>query len=162
MIKIKKYKSGFTLVEVIIAMVLIIGTVAIFSSVAYSSLKAGNKNKQGLEGTIIAQNYLELIKAKKENGEIKDLETLENYIMSLSFNISEGGYYKEDTKEGIKYGVYMKFILREDSEVGELVDILVEVHPQDSNSVVKLGTKIYIPDIEDEEQREGVEKNEAY
>ncbi|MEW9096324.1 MAG: type II secretion system protein [Clostridiaceae bacterium] len=150
MIKIEKYKSGFTLVEVIIAMVLIIGTVAIFSSVAYSSLKAGNSNKQGLEGTIIAQNYLELIKAKKENREIKNLEKLEEYIRSLGFNTAQSGYYKEDIKDGIKYGVHIKFTLKEDSEVGKLVDILVEVKPEDSNSI-KLGTKIYIPNIENNE-----------
>ncbi|GAA0717716.1 hypothetical protein GCM10008905_03600 [Clostridium malenominatum] len=143
MIKINKSKKGFTLVEVIIAMVLIMGTVAIFSTVAYSSIKVGNSNKQSLEGSIIAQNYLEVIKSNKESGSIKDFATLESFIKTSDFTLTEGRYFKTHIKDNIKYDVYIRLTITESSEVGELIDIIMEVKPQDGK-LIKMGTKLYL------------------
>lgn len=128
MFKLKKYKKGFTLVEVIIAMVLISGTVAIFSKVAFSGLKAGNSNKESLQGTIIAQNFLEQIRAARDRKDI----SLEEYIESLP---------KEEIKDSIKYIVGVTTTKIEENEKGNLVEIIVEVKSQNSNSI-KIGTRL--------------------
>ncbi|WP_027626692.1 type IV pilus modification PilV family protein [Clostridium lundense] len=122
MFKFKKCKKGFTLVEVIIAMVLISGTVAIFSKVAFSGLKAGNSNKESLQGTIIAQNYLEQIRAARDRKDI----LLDEYIDSLP---------KEEIKDNIKYSILVTSTEIEENEKGKLVEIIVEVKPQNGNSI---------------------------
>lgn len=141
-----KYKKGFTLVEVIIAMVLIIGTVAIFSTVAFSALKAGNSNKQTLQGSVLAQNYLEIIKSKKESGSIKNFGQLEDFIKGEGFVLNDGKYSKIEAREGIKYNIYIELFQREKDTVGELIEVVIEVKPQDANTV-KVGTKIYLTGI---------------
>ncbi|KAJ51628.1 prepilin-type N-terminal cleavage/methylation domain-containing protein [Clostridium tetanomorphum] len=141
MFKFKAYKKGFTLTEVIIAMVLILSTVAISSKVAFSALKVGNTNKQELEGTIIAQNYLEKIRAARDNKIITNNSTLDEYIKSLGFN-KEENYRKEDIKDGIEYKVALSTDNIEKTDVGNLLQLIVEVKPQDSNSI-KIGTRIF-------------------
>lgn len=143
MFKLKKYKKGFTLVEVIIAMVLISGTVAIFSKVAYAGLKAGNKNKQGLEAIIIGQNYLERIRAAKDNNDIFSETTLKEYIINLGFEASDKSFIKEEIKDSIKYNTNITINTKEETTSVQLIEIIIEVKPKDSNSS-KLGTTILI------------------
>lgn len=143
MFKFKKYKKGFTLVEVIIAMVLISGTVAIFSKVAYAGLKAGNKNKQSLEAVIIGQNYLEKIRAARDNNDIYNEDALKKYIINLGFEASKEKFVKEEIKDSIKYNTNITINKKEESDSIQLMEVIIEVKPKDSNSS-KLGTTIIV------------------
>ncbi|MDW8802736.1 prepilin-type N-terminal cleavage/methylation domain-containing protein [Clostridium sp. A1-XYC3] len=144
---IKNRKKGFTLIEVIIAMLLISITVLIFSNVSYVGIKSSNTSEQKLNSLIIAQNELEKIKANKNT--LSDLTDLQDFLKDEDYIYSTGVFHKNlkkidekyagEVSEGINYD--LKLTLSEKAE--DLIDIKIEVKPQDNNSL-KLGTTLYL------------------
>lgn len=142
----KNSKKGFTLIEVIIAMLLISITVLIFSNVSYVGIKSSNTSEQKLNSLIIAQNELEKIKANKNT--LSDLTDLQDFLKDEDYIYSEGEFcknlkkidenYAGEASEGMNYD--LKLTLKEKAE--DLIDIKIEVKPQDNNSL-KLGTTLY-------------------
>ncbi|MFD3158186.1 prepilin-type N-terminal cleavage/methylation domain-containing protein [Haloimpatiens sp. FM7330] len=135
----KNKKEGFTLIEVVIAVMLIAGTVTLFSKISFTTIKASNTNKQRLEALIIAQNYIENIRFNRDKKIIKDLSSLKEFLEDTGFETSNIKVIKSEKKDGISYNVSIE---SSESEEG-LIEIIVGVKPQDSNDI-KIGTKLFV------------------
>jgi prepilin-type N-terminal cleavage/methylation domain-containing protein len=79
---IKFKHSGFTLIEVIVALAIFMIVVAIFASVSYSGLKISVTSKKTLKSVVIAENYIEDIRLARETNPsmLKSKDGLRNWL----------------------------------------------------------------------------------
>lgn len=73
-------QKGLSLVEVIVAMVLITTIGAALSGVYFTGINANVSSQQRLEGLKIAQNQLEEIRAARDANLFDDKTSLENWL----------------------------------------------------------------------------------
>lgn len=136
---IKRRKKGFTLLETIIAILVLGITVSTFTQAYYASVNASNSNKQRLEALIQVQSQFERIRAAKNDKLIVNFNSLRNMLTSDGYSESGNIYTKNIDIRGINYSLK----LTTDNSIPELIQIVMEVKPHDANSV-RLGTKFFI------------------
>lgn len=137
-LKTNQKKKGFSLLELIIAIFILALAVLTFSKISFVDFKTSNSNKQRLEALVAAENYLELIKAKRESNEITNENTLRVFLANEGFN-DRGGYLgKAQVINNINYDITAYI----DGANQKLIEIIIEVKPQDAN-LVRVGTKLF-------------------
>ncbi|WP_125152896.1 type IV pilus modification PilV family protein [Clostridium rectalis] len=153
-------RKGFTLVEVILAMVIIAFTMAIFSKVIYTGFKASNSNKKKLQCIIIAQNYMEKLRGFRDYNEFNTIDSLKRYLIQKeNFKKNDNILKKEEVHKSVRYSISIS--IDEDREVEkELFDKLaivsVKVKSQNNNEA-QLKTKFYLMDNNSFEGDEKIE-----
>jgi prepilin-type N-terminal cleavage/methylation domain-containing protein len=154
---IKNIKTnGFTLIEVITAVAIIAIVAATFSSVSHTALKISTSNKRSLQSIVIAENYLEEIRAARENNpnNLKSRDSLESWLNapkdwlsieenSLQFqndvSDSQAIVKSPDTAKGVFYTIKISYYLVEQ----DLYQFTVEISQPNTNLCV-LSTRLFI------------------
>lgn len=142
--------------EVIIAIAIMALFTATFSSIANTALKISTSNRESLQSTIIAQNYLEDIRAARENNpnnlisrdnlrdwlnQSKDwLTSGENSVhFQNDINDSQSIVKAPDKTKGVPYKVKITYSIVEQ----DLYEYKVEVTEPNAGSCV-LVTRLFI------------------
>jgi prepilin-type N-terminal cleavage/methylation domain-containing protein len=132
---IRQNQSGFSLIEVIVAMVLI-GTIgAAFTGIYYTGIKASANSKQKLVALEIAQDKMEKIRADRDAGtsnEYIDPENLGSWVLD------------SEERNGVTYVTSISSSLIESNLIeSNLVEVIIKVEPEDA-SMIRLGTRFFI------------------
>jgi prepilin-type N-terminal cleavage/methylation domain-containing protein len=154
---IKDIKTkGFTLIEVITAVAIMAIVTATFSSVSQIALKISTSNKRSLQSIVIAENYLEEIRAARDNNpnNLKSRDSLKSWLnapkdwlssdqnsMQFQNDVSDSQAIvkNSDTAKGIFYMVKISYLLVEQ----DLYQFTVEVSQPNTNLCV-LSTRLFI------------------
>ncbi len=148
--------NGFTLIEVITAVAIIAIVAATFSSVSHTALKISTSNKRSLQSIVIAENYLEEIRAARDNNpnNLKSRDSLKSWLNdpkdwlsseenSLQFqndaSDSQAIVKNSDTAKGVLYVIKISCFLVEQ----DLYQFTVEVSQPNTNLCV-LSTRLFI------------------
>jgi prepilin-type N-terminal cleavage/methylation domain-containing protein len=154
---IKNIKTnGFTLIEVITAVAIMAIVGATFSSVSHTALKISTSNRRSLQSIVIAENYLEEIRAARDNNpnNLKSRDSLKSWLNapkdwlsseenSLQFqndvSDSQAIVKNSDTAKGVLYVIKISCFLVEQ----DLYQFTVEVSQPNTNLCV-LSTRLFI------------------
>ncbi|OEH84222.1 hypothetical protein BHU72_12525 [Desulfuribacillus stibiiarsenatis] len=128
-----KKNQGFSLIEVIVAMVIIGIVGASFSSVVFTGSKASTSNKMKLEALMIAQDVLEEIRIQR------DLSTNLETWRSTHFTLDNGQWKAIRTRDGIYF--YDTILNLSDYNGNRMKEVIVEVIPQNGGQSVFLATR---------------------
>ena len=148
--------NGFTLIEVITAVAIIALVAATFSSVSHTALKISTSNKRSLQSIVIAENYLEEIRAARDNNpnNLKSRDSLKSWLnapkdwlsseensMQFQNDVSDSQAIVKspDTAKGIFYMIKISYSLVEQ----DLYQFTVEVSQPNTNLCV-LSTRLFV------------------
>lgn len=137
--------KGFSLMEVLVAMILI-GIIGVaFSSAVFVANKASTDNNKRLQGLFIAQEIIEDLRATRDSGQFYTTNEVSNHLINpsgLAFTMASPGVYEKTSADVDGRNYQVRLLLTELVE-NDFLEFVVEVQPQDT-STVRLGTRLYI------------------
>ena len=133
----KIYKTSFrlkayTLIEVVITMAIVSLSILGYLNVTHIMQKIQNTNKQSIVATNLISDEFEKIVAKRNNNELKNADSLKEYIEKIQKYDKNGqDYSKNITVDNIKYRLNISI-----NEINTgFVQIDLKVKPQDSKEI---------------------------
>jgi len=130
-------EKGFSLIEVIVAMVLIGIISAAFTSVVFTGSKASTSHKLELESLMIAQDIIEEMRLKRDDG----IDLL--VWRSTKFTEDAGIWKTNINKDGYTYEV-SAHIDDVSSSDADLVQVVIEVMYEGGSDPVYLATRVRV------------------
>jgi prepilin-type N-terminal cleavage/methylation domain-containing protein len=130
-------EKGFSLIEVIVAMVLIGIISAAFTSVVFTGSKASTSHKLELESLMIAQDIIEEMRLKRDDG----IDLLD--WRATKFTLDAGIWKTSITKDGYTYEV-SAHIDDVSSSGADLMQVVIEVMYEGGANPVYLATRVRV------------------
>jgi len=136
-VKLFNNEKGFSLIEVIVAMVLIGIISAAFTSVVFTGSKASTSHKLELESLMIAQDLMEEMRIQRD----QDIDLLD--WRATRFALDAGTWKSSITKDGYTYEVTAHV-----NDLGlpsiDLIEVVIEVMYEGGVNPVYLATRVRV------------------
>lgn len=134
-----KNKKGFTLIETIVAMTIVMISVTVLSQVYFTAMKTSSTNKQRLEALVLAQNQLEEIRAQRDINTFNNTASFQTWLVTSGFSNQTTHFQKIQTIAAFNYDTRVYI----DQTMSPLLQVVVTVKPRDAN-MVQIGTKFLV------------------
>jgi prepilin-type N-terminal cleavage/methylation domain-containing protein len=152
--------KGFTIIEVIIALAIIVIIVATFSSISSVGIKLSINNKKTLQSVVISENYIEDIRLARETNPsvLKSKDGLRNWLNSskswlssdenlVDFQNDSGDdkvlVRNADSSKGVLYTTKVRYTVVDAVADPYLYQFTIEVS-QPNTSTYVLSTRLFI------------------